>query len=119
MWNDHGKIEVLVAGIYDPAFYFTQEELAAKSIYLDVTAIVELPQVHTISRCGSSDAEQFLLNEFRTECVYFTYLNRLALNQGEQLMTLFVFLLVMDQRNNLRLIKSGGAGVGGWQTTHV
>lgn len=55
IWHDHGKITgqkhilILVAGIYDPAFYHTSEELAAKSIYLDVATIIERPEIHFIS----------------------------------------------------------------------
>ena len=75
IWHDHGKIAgqsymlILVSSIYDPAVYYTPEELVSRSVSLDVTCIVELPEIHFISRCGSSDAEQFMLNEFRTECV--------------------------------------------------
>ena len=74
IWHDHGKIAgqsyllILVASIYDPAVYYTPEELVSRSVSLDVTCIVELPEIHFISRCGSSDAEQFTLNEFRTVC---------------------------------------------------
>ncbi len=75
IWHDHGKLAghghalVLVGGIYDPAVYYTPQELAAKSITIDVETVVERPEIHVIARCGSSDAEQFTLNEFRTDCL--------------------------------------------------
>lgn len=75
VWHDHGKIAghghilVLIAGIFDPAFYLTTKELAEKSINLDVQTIVEKPEVHIIARCGSSDVEQFILNEPRSDCL--------------------------------------------------
>lgn len=75
IWHDHGKIAghghalVLVGAIYDPAVYYTPSELAAKSIAIDVETVVERPEIHVIARCGSSDAEQFTLNEFRSDCL--------------------------------------------------
>ncbi len=73
--DDHGKIAgqghilVLVAGIYDPAFYLTTKELADKSVNVDVQTVVEKPEMHIIARCGSSDVEKFILNEPRSECL--------------------------------------------------
>ena len=48
---------ILVASVYDPAVYYTPAELMARSVSLHVTCIVEIPEIHFISRCGSSDAE--------------------------------------------------------------
>lgn len=117
LWHDHGKIAgqkhilILVAGIYDPAFYYTSEELAAKSVHLDVEAIVEQPEIHFISRCGSSDAEQFMLNEFRSDCS--TYHSQSVPLLEKLSMTHSVFFMVMDLPNSLRLAKAEGG------TTHV
>lgn len=52
MWHDHGKIAgqsymlIFVSCIYDPAVYYTPEELVSRSVSLDVTCIVELPEIH-------------------------------------------------------------------------
>ena len=64
IWHDHGPIAgrghfmVLVACIYDPAFYYTPLELANKGISIDVISTVEKPQLHILAQSGSSDTEQ-------------------------------------------------------------
>ena len=51
---------VLVACIYDPAFYYTPQELANKGINIDVISTVEKPQIHILAQSGSSDIEQMV-----------------------------------------------------------
>ena len=51
---------VLVSCLYDPAFYYTPQELAKKGNNVDVISIVEKPEIHLLAQSGSSDAEQML-----------------------------------------------------------
>ena len=64
VWHDHGKIAghghllVLVASIYDQAFFYTTEEMAERGVTMDVPTVVEEPHLYLLARSGSSDAEQ-------------------------------------------------------------
>ena len=75
MWYDNGKIAgethllVVVSPIYNPAVYFTNEEMLTKGVELDVPTIVEHPQVHILARCGSSDAEQSMIAPYRLKSI--------------------------------------------------
>lgn len=58
MWHDHGKIAghghflVLVSSIFDPAFYFTTEEMAQRGVTIDVPSVVEEPKLYILARSG-------------------------------------------------------------------
>ena len=73
VWHDHSEIAghghllVLVAAIYDPAFFYTSQELESKGIHLDVEAIIERPYVHILGRSKSSLIEQAQFIEYRFE----------------------------------------------------
>ena len=61
VWHDHATIAghghflVLMSCIYDPAFYYTSEEMKAlKGIDIDVPTLVESPETHILGRSGSS-----------------------------------------------------------------
>ena len=58
---------VLVTCIYDPAFYYTQQELVRKGMSVDVIGTVEKPQLHILAQSGSSDTEQMMYNNTRSE----------------------------------------------------
>ena len=61
---------VLVACIYDPAFYYTPQELANKGISIDVISTVEKPQLYILAQSGSPDIEQMVYNDTRSECLH-------------------------------------------------
>lgn len=73
IWHDHaaiagrGHFMVLVSCLYDPAFYYNPQELAKKGNNVDVISIVEKPEIHLLAQNGSSDSEQMLYNEPRSE----------------------------------------------------
>lgn len=73
VWHDHGPIAgkghfmVLVSAIYDPAFYYTPQELAEKGNNVDVISLVEKPEIHMLTHSGSSDVEQMMYNEPRSD----------------------------------------------------
>lgn len=77
VWHDHGKIAghghflvlVLVSGIYDPAFYYTEQELQEMGMNVDVVNVVERPEIHIIARSGSADCDQMAYSESRVECL--------------------------------------------------
>lgn len=56
VWHDHstmaghGYFLVTISCIYDPAFYFTRQELEEKGCHTDVESVVEEPEVYIISR---------------------------------------------------------------------
>ena len=58
---------VLVSAIYDPAFYYTLQELAEKGNNVDVISVVENPEIHMLAHSGSSDVEQMMYNEPRSD----------------------------------------------------
>ena len=76
IWHDHSSIAahgyllVLVSFIYDPAFYYTSQEMKdLKDINLDVPATVEKPEVHIIGRSSSSTQDHLLFVDKRRECL--------------------------------------------------
>ena len=76
VWHDHSSIAnhgyllVLVSVIYDPAFYYTTQEMKDfKGIEIDVQAEVQTPEVHIIGRSSSSTQDQLLFVEVRRECL--------------------------------------------------
>jgi len=64
-WSDHssimnhGHILLTVNAIYDPAFYFTSEELGGK----DVQELVEKPQMYLMARCRDTLEDQLLYSD--------------------------------------------------------
>ena len=75
VWPDHSEIAgqghllVLVGAIYDPAFFYTPEELADKGIHLDAQSIVERPYIYILGRSKSTLEEQAQFHEYRLEGV--------------------------------------------------
>ena len=76
MWHDHsivsghGHFLVLVASIFDPAFYYTIDEV--QTLYeadIDVPSVVENPEVHILARSRSTAGDQAMFNETRRECL--------------------------------------------------
>ena len=74
VWHDHSEIAghshllVLVAAVYDPAFFFTPQEMQLKGVNIDVPTVVEEPQVHIFGRSSSSLDDQSQFIECRREC---------------------------------------------------
>lgn len=68
-WSDHsslmnhGHILLTVNAIYDPAFYYTSEELNG----LDVQELVEKPQIYLLARCRDTTEDQLLYSETRLD----------------------------------------------------
>lgn len=66
-WSDdssfmnHGHILLTVNAIYDPAFYFTSEEIGGK----DVQEMVEKPQMYLMARCRHTLEDQLLYSDTR------------------------------------------------------
>ena len=76
VWHDHSSIAahgyllVLLSVIYDPAFYYTTNEMKSlKGVDIDVPATIEKPEVHIIARSSSSTEDQLLFVETRRECL--------------------------------------------------
>ena len=75
IWHDHSEIAghghllVLVAAIYDPAFFYTSKELEDRGIYLDVQSVVERPYIHILGRSRSSLEDQAQFHQYRLECI--------------------------------------------------
>ena len=53
---NHGHILLTVNAIYDPAFYFTSEEL---------NGLDEEPQIYLLARCRDTTEDQLLYSETR------------------------------------------------------
>lgn len=54
----HGHLLVLVASIYDEAFYLTTEEMRERGVIMDVLSVAE-----KLARSDFSDVEQGMYNE--------------------------------------------------------
>ena len=69
IWSDHssvmnhGHILLTVNAIYDPAFYYTSQELGGK----DVQEMVEKPQIYLMARCRDTIEDQLLYSDTRLE----------------------------------------------------
>ena len=69
IWSDHssvmnhGHILLTVNTIYDPAFYYTSQELGGK----DVQEMVEKPQIYLMARCRDTIEDQLLYSDTRLE----------------------------------------------------
>ena len=67
---DHGHILYLTQCLYDPAFFYTPEEMKARGFGdVDVAAIVERPHLYILGRCGSKEVEQLAYVDIRQECL--------------------------------------------------
>lgn len=60
---DHGHILLTVNAIYDPAFFFTSQDLGEK----DVQELVEKPQMYLIARCRDTIEDQLLYSDTHLE----------------------------------------------------
>ena len=75
VWHDHSEIGghshvlVLVAAVYDPAFYYTPQEMQQKGYNIDVPMVVEDPELHILGRSSSSLCDQLNYIECRKECL--------------------------------------------------
>ena len=69
VWSDpssimnHGHILLTVNALYDPAFYYTSQELHEKA----VQELVEKPHIYVIARCRHITEDQLLYSETRLE----------------------------------------------------
>lgn len=76
IWHDNstllnnGHLLMMVTVLYDPAFFFTSEEMI-KAGYgqIDVRAEVEKPQIYILARCGSSEVDQLCYIDTRKQCL--------------------------------------------------
>ena len=70
-WHDHAEIAghshflCTITCIYNPAFYYTTDEMLAKGIKIDVEYVVEQPEVYILAS-KSSLQEQAAFNKSRT-----------------------------------------------------
>ena len=48
--------------LYDPAIFYTNDEMKRSGKQLDVEEIVRLPQIHILAQCGSADNEHMLMS---------------------------------------------------------
>ena len=76
IWHDHSSISahghllVLVSIIYDPAFFYTSEEMKNfKGVEIDVPTIVGKPEVYILGRSTSSTVDQLHFIATRRECL--------------------------------------------------
>ena len=76
LWHDHstiaahGYLLVLVSVLYDPAFFYTTEEMKSlKSVDIDVPAILDESEVHILGRSSSSTQDQLMFTETQCECL--------------------------------------------------
>lgn len=74
MWHDHstiaahGYLLVLVSVIYDPAFFYTTEEMRRlKGVEIDVPSVLDQTEVHVLGRSSSSTQDQLMFIETRRE----------------------------------------------------
>ena len=73
IWHDHsaiaghGHMLVTVAGVYDPGFYFTRQELAQKGLNIDVERAVEQPEIYILGRSTASIDGQSKFNKARAD----------------------------------------------------
>ena len=69
IWSDHssimnhGHILLTANAIYDPAFYYTSEELHGKN----VQELVEKPHIYITARCRDTTEDQLMYSETRLE----------------------------------------------------
>lgn len=64
-WADHSTVAghtylvYTVSCLYDPAIFYTAEELNEKQgLHIDVEEVVTKPHIHIIAQCSSKDEDQ-------------------------------------------------------------
>ena len=97
IWHDlstvanHGHLIFMVACLYDPALFYTNEEYERKTKRkVDVQTIIESPEVYIVARSSSSDLEQLSYVETRLECLEEISLP-LATEEGEEIVDVMRF----------------------------
>ena len=75
IWHDHstiathGYLLILIFGIYDPALYYTTDEMKIQmGVDIDISALIEKAEVHIIARSSSTE-EQLLFVKTCRECL--------------------------------------------------
>jgi hypothetical protein len=67
---NHGYLVCLITCLYGPAVFFTNEEYKQKTgRNVNIQRVIEQPQLHFISRCGSSDEELLLYSPTSVHCI--------------------------------------------------
>lgn len=75
LWSDHSCILnhghlLTVNFLYDPAFYYTREELLFRSgVDIDVEAVVQTPQAYILARCTDKLTDQLCYTDNRFQDV--------------------------------------------------
>ena len=97
IWHDlstvanHGHLIFMVACLYDPALFYTNEEYQRKTKRkVDVQTIIDSPEVYIVARSSSSDLEQLSYVETRLECLEEISLP-LATEEGEEIVDVMRF----------------------------
>ena len=74
IWSDHstilnhGHLLMTVKVLYDPAFYWTPQEMHQRTgSQVDVQAIVETPHIYLMGRCRDTIVDQLSYSETRLE----------------------------------------------------
>ena len=74
MWHDHSSISgygyllVLVSIVYDPAFFYTNEEMKRlKGVDIDVPKVLDEAEIHILGRSSSSTKDQLMFIETRRD----------------------------------------------------
>ena len=60
---------MMVSCMYDPAFYYTSDEMALKGVQIDVPSTVEQPEIHILARSASSYLEQATFSQCRLSSI--------------------------------------------------
>ena len=87
IWHDHsevashGHLLVLVSAIYDPAFFYTSDEMKEKGVNIDVTKAAEQPHVYILARSRSSLREQAVFHKYRSDDLH-NLKDKVALSNG-------------------------------------
>ena len=90
---NHGHLILMVACLYDPALFYTNEEYERETKRkVDVQTIIESHEVYIVPRSSSSDLEQLSYVETRLECLEEISLP-LATEEGEEIVDVMRFFL--------------------------
>jgi len=67
---NHGHILYLIQCLYDPAFFYTPEEMKVRGYgNVDGAAIVLRPHLYVLGICGSKEVSKLAYVETREECL--------------------------------------------------
>ena len=67
---NHGYLVCLITCLYDRVVFLTDEEYKEKTgRAVNIQKVIEQPELHFISRCGSSDEELLLYTQTRVHCI--------------------------------------------------